>query len=454
MQFYDRKDEIHFLSKITRASHKQMISMYGRRRIGKTTLLKHVLPGAEYFFVDTRSSSTLLLDFSKRLIQGQFDNWEEFFRYLLSHKKIVIFDEFQNFSKVDKSIFSVLQKVWDELENDTKLILCGSYVGMMKHIFLDSKEPLFGRASYNIKVKPFNFKSSYEMLSNFGYTFEESIAWYSILGGVPKYLWYLEDKKAFNEKIYDLFYSPFAPLKEEGKNILVMEFGSEHPGYFSILKAIGNYDRKLSEIASKSALKDTTISKYLYELVNYYDVVEKIENKFSRKKRNTRYRIKDNYLRFWYRFIYGIMDVVEFNPQAALKYAIENISQHIGLTFEHIIMESLDDLYKCGLIPCMPVSIGKNWGKTRDGSTYEIDVIGECEKEILLIECKWTSKEITQKAIDDFLEKGAYIKDKREKIPIIISKAPFKSNTSNSVIKITLKDLERVFLDQTQTHRV
>lgn len=224
-----------------------------------------------------------------------------------------------------------------------------------------------------------------------------------------------------------------------------MEFGSEHLGYFSILKAIGNYDRKLSEIADKSALKDTTVSKYFYELVNYYNVVEKVENKFSGKKRDARYRIKDNYLRFWYRFVYGIMDIVEFNPQAALKYALENIPQHVGLTFEHIIMESFEELYKNGLIPCMPVSVGKNWGKTRSGSAYEIDAIGECEEKILLVECKWTSKEITQKDIDDFLEKSTYVKDKRKKIPIIISRAPFKSKTSNDVIKITLGDLERAF---------
>ncbi len=447
MRFYDRREDISFLKKIMKMPHKQMISMYGRRRVGKTMLLKNVFPEAEYFFVDTRASDTLLLDFSKRIIHGQFDNWEEFFRYLLSHKRMIIFDEFQNFLKVDKSVFSVLQKVWDELANDTKLILCGSYVGMMKHIFLDSKEPLFGRTSYNVKVKPFNFKSSYEMLSDFGYTFDESIVWYSILGGVPKYLWYLEDKKTFDKQIYDLFYSPFAPLKEEGKNILMMEFGSEHPGYFSILKAIGNYDRKLSEIADKSALKGTTVSKYLYELVNYYDVVEKVENKFSGKKRGAKYRIKDNYLRFWYRFVYGMMDIVEFNPQAALKYTLKNISQHVGLTFEHVIMESLGELYESGLIPCIPINVGKSWGKTREGSVYEVDVVGECEEKILLIECKWTSKEITQKNIDDFLEETTYVKDKREKVPVIVSRAPFKTSASDKVIKITLKDLEAIFSD-------
>lgn len=444
-RFYDRERSVGFLKELVNTPGKQMVSMYGRRRIGKTTLLKHVFPNVEYFFVDTRSSNTLLSDFSQRLIGGRFNSWEEFFRYLLAREKIVIFDEFQNFLKVDKSVFSILQKVWDEFNGDTKLILCGSYVGMMKRIFLDSKEPLFGRTSYNLKIEPFDFKSSYKMLSDFGYTFEEGIVWYSILGGVPKYLWYLQEKKPFEEKIYDLFYSPFAPLKEEGKNILIMEFGSEHLGYFSVLKAIGNYDRKLSEIADKSALKDTTVSKYFYELVNYYDVVEKVENKFSGKKRDARYRIKDNYLRFWYRFVYGMMDVVEFNPSAALKYALENISQHVGFTFEHIIMESLGKLYNSALIPCMPVSVGKNWGKMRDGSPYEIDVIGECKDKILLVECKWTSKEITQKDIDKFLEKIAYVKDKRKKIPIIISRSPFKPSTSNDVIKITLKDLERVY---------
>ncbi len=445
MKFYDRKEELEFFKRISKTSHKKMISVYGRRRVGKTLLLKHAFPEAEYFFVDTRSSSTLLLDFSKKLIQGKFDGWEEFFKYLLEAKKTIIFDEFQNFIRVDKSIFSVLQKVWDELENDTKLILCGSYIGMMKRIFLDAKAPLFGRTSYNVNIKPFNFKSTYEMLRDFGYTFEESITWYSILGGIPKYLWYLEEKTSFDAKLYELFYSPFAPLKEEGKNMLVMEFGNEHPSYFAILKSIGNYDRKISEISDRSSLEKTAVFKYISELINRYDIVEKVENKLSRRKRGMRYRIKDNYLRFWYRFVYAIMDIVEFNPKEALKRALSDVSQHVGLTFEHIVTELLSELYKAGFIPCMPFSVGKSWGKMKDGSPYEIDMIGECEKKIMIFECKWTSKEINQKNIDELLRKMEYIKDPREKIPIIISKASFKKDTSNEVIKITLDDISTLF---------
>ncbi|MBN2253250.1 MAG: ATP-binding protein, partial [Kosmotogaceae bacterium] len=194
MKFFDRADELAFFEGLTKRKSKKMVALFGRRRIGKTTLLKKVYPNARYFFVDTRSSETLLKDFSSEIFEGSFDNWEGFFRALLRLHEVVIFDEFQNFMKVDQSVFSVLQKVWDENFGRGLLILCGSYVGMMKRIFLDQKAPLFGRCDHKIELSQFRFNEALEMIRSFGYSFEEAVEWYSVLGGVPQYLWLLEEK--------------------------------------------------------------------------------------------------------------------------------------------------------------------------------------------------------------------------------------------------------------------
>jgi len=446
VRFYDRVKEREFFEKIKTTKKKQMIVIFGRRRIGKTTLLRKVLPDAAYFFVDTRSSETLLADFSRQVFNGLFENWESFFCYLFKNYETVIFDEFQNFLRVDRSGFSSLQKVWDELDSKTMLILCGSYVGMMKRIFFDSKEPLFGRSDYKLQLKPFDFISAAEMLLNFGYPIDEVITWYSILGGVPKYLWYLDKRRPFKELLYELFFAEFAPFREEGKNLLVGEFGSEHPGYFAVLEAIGDLDREAKEITDRTNMNRTKVMKYMNELVNYYDIIEKVDNRLSKAQRGARYRIKDNFLSFWFRYIYAQQAVVEFNPQAAFEYTLENQPASTGRAFEKIISSLIPLFYNEGIIPVMPHKVGKHWGKVPGAKdkSYEIDLVGEDKASILVFECKWTNKPVTRKTANDFLKKCDYIKDSRKRIPVMISKSGFVGNIDEKIVKIDLDTIERL----------
>lgn len=446
MKFFDRIREKELLDRLLAKEGKRMIVLYGRRRIGKTTLLKNSFGKAKYFFVDTRASETLLIDFSKQVFDGRFENWESFFRQLLANEKIIIIDEFQNFLRVDPSVFSILQKVWDDTESNALLVLCGSYTGMMKRIFLDSKEPLFGRSDYPIQLKPFDFPNTYGMLSEFGYTFEESVILYSIVGGIPKYLWYLEERKPLPELLKTFFFDDFAILKEEGKTLLVGEFGTEHPGYFAVLEAIGHFDREIAEIADRTGMPGTKAMKYISELSNHYDIVERVENSLSKGKRGSRYRIKDNFLGFWFKYVYSIQNVVEFNPESALNFTVENLNEIVGRKFEEIVKELLGVLYKNGTIPEMPDKVGKHWGKvpSEKGKAYEIDIVGENDDSITLVECKWRNRPASKRDVEDFLKKCEYIKDKRKKIPVFVSRSGFKKDVGNDVVKIDLALLESV----------
>ncbi len=449
MKFFDRIKEKDFLTGLRRKSEKQMIVVYGRRRIGKTMLLKHVFPDAEYLFVDTRSKETLLKDFSGQIFDGVFGNWEAFFKHLLSNNGIVIIDEFQNFLRVDNSVFSILQKVWDNLDSNVLLILCGSYTGMMKHIFLDYKEPLFGRSAYQINLKEFNFIETAKMLNSFGYDTDEIIDRYSIFGGIPKYLWYLKNKEDFKTQVKNLFFDELAPLREEGKNLLIGEFGSEHRGYFSILEKIGCFDKEIGEIVDKTGMERTKVMKYISELADYYGIIEKVENKLGASKRGIRYRIKDNFLNFWFKYIYSNQDKIEFNPEYAFNFAVKNINEFTGRIFEEIIKSIIPNFHKAGLIPFLPETIGKHWGKIPGSKeVYEIDIAGESKDAVLLIECKWRNKKASRKDLDIFFKKCTYINDKRKLIKVFISKSGFENNVFSGkenldIIKMDIKDIER-----------
>ena len=450
MEFFDRAKEKEFLAKLRQKHEKQMIVVYGRRRIGKTMLLKHVFPDAKYLFVDTRSKETLLKDFSGQIFDGVFGNWEVFFKHLLSNNGIVIIDEFQNFLRVDNSVFSVLQKVWDDLDSKVLLILCGSYTGMMKHIFLDYKEPLFGRSAYQINLKEFDFIETAKMLNSFGYDTDEIIERYSVFGGIPKYLWYLKNKEDFKTQLQNLFFDELAPLREEGKNLLIGEFGSEHRGYFSILEKIGCFDKEIGEIVDKTGMERTKVMKYISELADYYGIIEKVENKLGASKRGIRYRIKDNFLNFLFKYIYSNQDKIEFNPEYAFNFAVKNINEFTGRIFEEIIKSVIPNLFKAGLIPFLPETIGKHWGKIpHSKEIYEIDIAGESKDAVLLIECKWRNKKASRKDVDNFLNKCNYINDKRKLVKVFISKSGFENNVFSDknfldIIKINIKEIEKV----------
>ncbi len=444
MKFYNRIKEKNFLKEKIKEDKKSMIVIYGRRRVGKTFLLKNLFPKAKYFFVDTRSSETLLSDFSGELINGKYDDWESFFKELFKRENLIIIDEFQNFSKVDKSVFSILQKVWDEEEKNIKLILCGSYLGMMKKIFLDSKEPLFGRSKYQIQLKPFTFLDTFEMLSDFGYSLEETVDWYSILGGVPNYLWYLEEKEPLKDKLNELFFSDFAPFKDEGKNLLIDEFGSSHPGYLSVLESIGIYNKNAGEIVDKSNMERTKAMKYVNELINYFEIIKKETILFDKKKRGARYKISDNFLRFWFSFIYSKYSMVEYNPKMALEYAYKNYKNLVGFCFEDIIKQLLPLFYEKGLVPCEVFRAGKYWGKDEKNRVpVEIDLIGECENKLLIVECKWTNKVVTEKMMEEFIQKTENIKTLKQKEYLYISKSGFQRNEYKNIIQLSFNNIQK-----------
>lgn len=399
MIFYNREVELEILKKIRQQSLKtsKMTVIVGRRRIGKTKL---ILKSAEndsylYFFVARKNEKLLCTEFIEEVqnklgikIFGNIEKFKDLFELLMKESAktpfTLIIDEFQEFDRINSSVFSELQNIWDRNKDKTKLnlIFSGSVYSMMKKIFEHSKEPLFGRADEKINLKPFNvdvLKNIYKQNSK-NLNPKDLLALYIFTGGVAKYVEILTDNKAYTfDKMLNLIFRDNSIFIEEGKNILIEEFGKDYAMYFSILSLIASSKTSRSEIES---ILNKDIGGYLEKLENEYSIIKKIKPIFSKAgSRTQKYLIDDNFLNFWFRFIYKYRSAVEIENFSYLKEIIKrDFDTFSGHFLEKYFTEKLALSKKYNLI-------GNYWEK---GNLNEIDIVAmnKSTKNILFAEVK------------------------------------------------------------------
>lgn len=382
--FYDRKNELRALSEIEKqsASSACFTVITGRRRIGKTELLKKFLENKKgsYFFTSRVTEAALCRQWQVLLerdiglkIFGTVETISDLFQQIMlfsqdNHFTLVI-DEFQDLDYIDKSIFSQIQNIWDSYKGRSKinLIVCGSVYSMMIKIFQDQKEPLFGRASHSIHLKPFTPSVVKEILSDFNpkYKAEDLLCLYMLSGGVAKYIFLLMYAGAYTkEKMLKAVCNMASPFLIDGKDILISEIGKDYGVYFSILTCIAGGLTSQSEI--DSVIQKNT-GAYLQNLQNIFGVVEQIRPLYAKAgSRNVRYQICDAYLRFYFRFIYAHQDLVELGNYDTLKELIQrDYESFTGKTLELYFTEKLQEENKI-------TRIGSWWDKK---SQNEIDIV-------------------------------------------------------------------------------
>lgn len=420
MKFYNRRHELSELERIldlcSKSMHFTIIS--GRRRVGKTELVKKFCSGKEhfYFFIGRKNPSLLLEELSsiaKAKITPfptitKFDEWLEFLLNNAKKGTIIFFDEFQNFKYVDESIFSDFQKIFDNYKTklQIQIIVAGSHITLMNKIFSDNKEPLFGRATEKYVLKPLPFKDISEMLSEINVIdIEERIKWYTVFGGIPKYYVIAQEQGLEGKDIFSalkiLLFRDFAPLKEEAKSVLSEEFGSEHPSYFSILEAVALGNSEMTTIANKSGISIKSISKYLGLLVKdfgYLDYEIPVTEDKPWKSKKGRYFLSDNFFRFWFRYVYRNRSDYEIgNYDILLSKVKHDFDSLAGREFEKISKEFLIELSKQNKLRLNFSKIGKWWHKDE-----EIDLIAldDTTNDVFFFECKWKElKETTARKI-------------------------------------------------------
>ena len=399
MKFYNREKEIAQLKEIQKLSLKnaQFTVVTGRRRIGKTHMLLNATAGQPtlYFFVARKSERFLCQDFQQEInekmgvpILGEISSFGKLFEFLMVHSKDMpfnlIIDEFQEFSHIAPSVYSEMQHYWDLNKNASKisLIVSGSVFTLIHKIFQDSKEPLFGRATQMIKIRPFETSVLKEILTDHfpSWTSEDLLALYCFTGGVAKYVQMFMDGGAYTKQaMIDLMIKEDSLFLTEGKNILIEEFGKEYVNYFTILSAIARGENSRGKI---EGVVKREIGGYLTKLERDYSLISKTIPIFSKvETKNMRYTIEDNFLAFWFRFIYKYSHLIEIGGFLKLK---EIISRDYS-TYSGKILERY---FRARIIEEKNITmIGGYWD--RKGET-EIDLIAvdELERKAEIIEVK------------------------------------------------------------------
>lgn len=409
MKFYNREKELQNLRAIEEASKEssKMTVVVGRRRIGKTTLIKKAYSDRVYLFVSKKNEAllcdefvTIIQDMLNVKIFGEIKTFKELFEYLMELAKTrhftLVIDEFQEFLHINSTVYADMQNIWDNYKDDTKinLVLSGSIYSLMKKIFEDKKEPLFGRANNKIHLKPFSVKTIKEILVEHSpsYSADDLLSFYMFTGGVAKYVEIFVDNRAFTlEKQLELIFKEYSLFLEEGKNLLVEEFGKEYTTYFSILSLIASSKTSRSELES---ILDKNIGGYLDRLENEYTIIKKVKPIFAKEgSRTLKYEIIDNFFNFWFRFIYKYRSAIEIENYDYVKEIVRrDYPTYSGKFLEKYFVEQLKLSYEYG-------DIGSYWER---GNQNEIDIIAvnDEEKTILIAEVKRNPKRIDIKVLE------------------------------------------------------
>lgn len=384
MEFFDREQEIAFLRETREAakSAARFTMVTGRRRIGKTTLLKKAYDDEPfvYFFVARKAESELCEAYAEEIaeklgipILGGSRSFSEVFRYLMrlsqTRSFTLVIDEFQDFFRVNKSVFSEMQDIWDAYEKTSRinLIVCGSIYSMMQKLFKDKKEPLYGRNTGELKVKPFRPSVLKQIMADYrpGYTNEDLLALFTFTGGVARYVNQLVDASALNkDAMIRQIISPNSTFLTEGKNNLIEEFGKDYGIYFTILSCIArgkNTRKEIEDVIGKE------VGGYLSNLEKEYELISKRQPLFEKTStKNVRYELDDVFYSFWFRFIFRYNYILEIENYAKLQEIIERDYD----TFSGLMLERY--FHRVAMESGKYTRIGRWWDRKGEN---EIDMI-------------------------------------------------------------------------------
>lgn len=415
MKFFGRHNEIKELQETRRLSLQtaRFTIVTGRRRSGKTSLLIKAYEDVQdmlYFFVARKTEAELCKDFVEEItsklqlpILGEVVRFADIFKYLLQLSKnrplTLIIDEFQDFKRVNPSVFSDMQKIWDlnKQEAHINLVVCGSVYSLMNVIFKNNKQPLYGRQTGEIKVTPFPPSVVKEILSSYNsaYTNEDLLALYSYTGGVAEYVEMMMDAGAMTkEQMTEKFVAKNSYFIYEGKNMLIEEFGKDYARYFEILQLIASGYTTRGEIESIMKIE---IAGYLAKLENDYCLISRYTPMFQKANRNIHYQIEDNFLRVWFRYIYKYGYMIEVGANKKLTMLMDkDYTTYTGKVLERYFLAKMIESEEY-------TQIASWWDRKGEN---EIDLIAadELEQKVTFYEVKRQAKDINLGILKDKTE--------------------------------------------------
>ncbi|MCD8122933.1 MAG: AAA family ATPase [Clostridiales bacterium] len=436
-----REAELDQIRRLNANNTFEFLVMYGRRRVGKTTILQEFSREQDVIFYSAqeKNDSLNLHDFS-RTIQLHFDgsfiasfpSWEDAFSYITRKstegKTVLIIDEFPFMAGPNPSIKSMLQHEidhhWKEL--NLFLILCGSSVSFMVNDIMGYESPLYGRATFSMEVLPFDYLDSARFFPE--YSTEEKLITYGILGGIPRYLIDFSSQCSIRENLETKILNNGAFLNDEPMMLLRMEL-RELNVYNSILEAIARGCNKVTEIADCIHEDKSKCSKYIATLQTIRLIEKRVPCGEPETSKKTIYTLTDNFYRFWYHYIFPNKSYYDLLGSAeAAEEIMNDLSDFMGLAFEDICRQYLIRQAKLRKLPFIPAHLGKWWGnnpaiKAQD----DIDLLALNKKktEAIFCECKFTSRPMPMEEYDDLLTASGAFPNVTKKHYLFISRSGF-----------------------------
>jgi len=452
-KFINRKRELKSLQDFWKNQNSQLVVIYGKRRVGKTELIKKFIEEkpAIYFLSDNLPES-MNLKFLGRVVgeffednflaENGFRDWYQFFQYLKDNVKkrmVLAIDEFPYLAHANKAISSVFQKGWDEYLSDLPifLILCGSSISMMESETLAYKAPLYGRRTGQLLIKPLSFSGASQFFP--GKSMEDCLRFYAIAGGIPAYLKQLNTHLSPRKNIVNEMLSPDKLLYNEVEFILKEEL-REPRNYFSILKAIAFGRNKFGEIVNETGIEKSSLHKYLFVLENL-QLIEKeipVTEKNPIRSRKGRYCLQDQFVKFWFSYVFSFKSELELgNTAPVLKKLKESFNILVAQTYEKVTQEILrahgDDFF-------LFMRAGRWWDKNEE---IDLVALNDETNEILFGEAKWSNKKVGTNIYRDLKRKASLVdwgKPDRKEYFCLFSRSDFTEE-----MRRVAKE-ERVFL--------
>ncbi len=406
--FVDREQELETLQNEYERDGSALVVLYGRRRVGKTTLISEFIKNKKaLFFLASEESEVQnrnafkdkVAEFidSALLRSADIKSWDVLFQSIMEtpfdSKPVVVLDEFQYLGKANPAFPSIFQRIWEERLKDKSVmvILCGSLISMMESQTLAYGSPLYGRRTAQIRLKQIPFAHYYEFFP--GKSRRELIEMYAITGGVPKYIELFSESKDIYSAIEKCVLNRSGYLYDEPHFLLQQEV-TEVGSYFSIIKAIAAGNRKLSAISAVLEIKATSLTKYLKTLIDL-DILERevpVTEDSPEKSKRGLYKIKDNYLRFWFSFVYPNRSFIESGHSSIVMNQIRKslVKNHIAFVYEDVCKERMWELNGDDAWPFHFSKLGRFWDSKDEIDIVALDPEG---KNLILGECKyWTER--------------------------------------------------------------
>ncbi len=419
--FVNRVSELELLEKRYASGKAEFFVLYGRRRVGKTELLARFCEDKRsIFFVSDLGSEISLRTalsaavnttlFGPNQMNAVYSTWEDLLHALAqaaqTERLVVVLDEFPYLVAAHPPLATILQRVWDQTLKNSQimLILCGSYIGMMEETVLGYQAPLYGRRTAQYLLEPLQFRDARLFYPSF--PLEDQVRAYAVYGGTPAYLHTIQSQQSLQDNILDGILTRGSFLYDEVRFVLQQEL-REPRNYFAILQAIAAGKTRLNEIKLATGIEGATAYLDTLQQLHLVERIVPVTETQPQKSRRGIYRLKDHYLRFWFRYVHPNRSQLERDGAQIIleNQVIPEIDHFTSLTFEEVCQQFFWQAGLSGILPFVPTNIGNWWN-----ANEEVDLVVLGDNDAILVECKWTSKPVGIDILAELERKAQLVK--------------------------------------------